>query len=241
MSYDLNYKAFGDQAILIEWPARINTSILKDIIAFKAKITSEIEDIIELITGYNSITIKYNNAVEDFQKAIVGLRILYAKPNVDYEFESVTWEIPVCYNPIFGIDLETLSKQRKISVKEIIQLHSAKPYTVYFIGFLPGFLYLGGLDSKLHIDRKANPRLNVSEGSVAIGGQQTGIYPNDSSGGWHIIGKTPVSFFNIDNEQPCFAKTGDKIKFLPVDYNEYLEIEESVKENGYKIKTIVNG
>ena len=127
MSYDLNYKAFGDQAILIEWPAKINTTILRDIIAFKTKIKLNIEDVVELINGYNSITVKYNNTIDDLKNAIEDLEILYTKPNVDCKLESVTWEVPVCYDSIFGIDLETLSKKNNLSVQEIIQLHSSKP------------------------------------------------------------------------------------------------------------------
>jgi inhibitor of KinA len=102
-------------------------------------------------------------------------------------------------------------------------------------------LYLGGLHKQLFFERKANPRLNVPKGAVAIGGEQTGVYPTESAGGWNIIGKTPVNFFNINEDNPCFAEAGDFIKFVPIDKNQFLQIEKEVKDASYKIsKTLHN-
>jgi inhibitor of KinA len=128
-----------------------------------------------------------------------------------------------------------------LEIPEIIKLHSQNPYRVYFIGFLPGFLYLGGLNKQLFFDRKSNPRLKVAQGTVAIGGEQTGVYPSESSGGWNIIGKTPLVFFNIHEDIPCFAKAGDFIKFIPIDKEEFLKIKKEVKEGRYQFsKTLRN-
>ena len=95
----------------------------------------------------------------------------------------------------FGIDLDEIAQKKKLSIDEIIELHTTPKYQVFSIGFLPGFLYLGGLDKRLHFDRKSVPRLAVKKGAVGIGGMQTGIYPKTSPGGWHIIGNSPVIFF----------------------------------------------
>ena len=137
----------------------------------------------------------------------------------------------------FGIDLEALSNSINLSVEEIIELHSKPFYIIYFIGFLPGFLYLGGLDSKLQTPRKANPRLKVPKGSVAIGGNQTGIYPSESPGGWNIIGKSPINFFNLKNDTPCFAKPGDKLQFYPISKDKYSDIEVMVEGNVYQLES----
>lgn len=236
MDYKITYKPFGKQAVLIEWNSIINEEILKDILRFKEKITSIKKGIFtDLIVGYNSLTIKYKEEFIDFYIEVEELKSVYKTYGITIKEENFIWVIPVCYDVQFGIDLEEISKKSNLSIEEIIKLHSEVLYTIFFIGFLPGFLYLGGLDSNLFFDRKSNPRLKVIKGSVAIGGKQTGIYPSESAGGWNIIGKTPIPFFDIKNENPCFAKSGDKIKFKPISLAEFYQIEKDVEKNNYII------
>ena len=136
----------------------------------------------------------------------------------------------------FGIDLEEIANKKKCSVVDIIRLHTETDYLVYFIGFQPGFLYLGGLHRNLHIPRKSNPRVRVDKGSVGIGGSQTGVYPQDSSGGWNIIGKSPLNFFDINASESCFAKPGDRIQFVAVDIHSFYQIEREVINQEFIIK-----
>jgi len=241
MNYDLQYKPYGNQAILIEWPKEISESILNDIINFKRKI--EANTYIEskdLITGYNSLTISCVCEIKSFKKSVEILKEIYLQSNLKLADSETTWQIPVCYDKEFGIDLEFISKDKNIPIEDIIDLHSKALYTVYFIGFLPGFLYLGGLDSKLYMNRRTSPRLNITKGSVGIGGKQTGIYPNDSAGGWNIIGKTPISFFDVTRTKPCFAKSGDKIQFIPVTKPDYFKLEKDIKNSEFQIKSITD-
>ena len=236
MSKHITYKQFGKQTILIEWSAIIDEEILEDILLFKSKITANKKiEFLDIIQGYNSLTIIYKNTIFNFKKEINFLKIVY-KSTLQAESQLFfKWEIPVCYDSKFGIDLEEISKQKKLTVDQIIQLHSKTIYRVFFIGFLPGFLYLGGLNKQLFVDRKSNPRLHVSKGAVGIGGKQTGVYPNKSAGGWNVIGNTPIQFFNIENKNPCFAKAGDFIKFKSISKEEFSIIEKQVKENTYQI------
>ncbi|MEM1003631.1 MAG: carboxyltransferase domain-containing protein, partial [Bacteroidota bacterium] len=118
--------------------------------------------------------------------------------------------------------------------KTLVNLHSGKDYPIYFFGFLPGFFYLGGLDKRLFCARKTSPRKLVPKGSVGIGGEQTGIYPHDSPGGWQIIGRTPVNLFNVKTVPPVFAEIGDLIRFIPVDLKEFKRIE--YQKNDCQIK-----
>lgn len=236
MDYKPTYKTYGKYAILIEWEAIIDEKILNDILLFKEKITENKEGLfIDLIVGYNSLTIKYKKTLTDFHQEVEVLKSIYKSNFKLLKTKSFVWEIPVCYNLEFGIDLEEMSNKSKLSIQEIIQLHSEKIYTVFFIGFLPGFLYLGGLKEQLFFDRKPNPRLEVVKGSVAIGGKQTGIYPLESAGGWNILGKTPINFFDVEKANPCFAKAGDFIKFKPVSLEEFYELEKEIKENKYQL------
>jgi len=237
MTFNLKYKPYGNQVILIEWPARIEESILEDIINFKQKIKNDNKyHVQDLIIAYNSLTIKYHYPFKDFKKQMVQLKNSYLSLTTRVVTESITWHIPVCYNLEFGLDLKGLAKEKNLSITTLIDRHSNPFYKVYFIGFLPGFLYLGGLDKTLHCNRKIVPRFNITKGSVGIGGNQTGIYPSDSAGGWNIIGRTPISFFNASLDKPCFAKSGDNIKFRPIDKIEFLEIENKIARGTFTLK-----
>jgi inhibitor of KinA len=239
---NLTYKPFGHKAILIEWEPRIDENILNDILQFKEKISFENrEQYADFIIAYNSLTIVYHLTISDFKKEQQRLEFIY---NLEFESKQTAhfiWEIPVCYNVKFGIDLKEISVESNLTIEEIIKVHSEKIYTVFFIGFIPGFLYLGGLDKKLFFDRKENPRLQVPKGAVGIGGKQTGIYPFNSAGGWNIIGNTPINFFEAKKTNPCFAQAGDRIKFLPISIEEYHQIEKKIKENSFQIsKTLLH-
>lgn len=237
MLNQLTYKTFGKNAILIEWPAVISEDVLQDIVAYKTKIERLLK-LQDVIVGYNSLLLVYNFEIEKFQSKVAFLKELYFQKGIISTIRGIHWSVPVCYDPIFGIDLELVSERKNKSIKEIIRLHTEVVYKVYFIGFLPGFLYLGGLNSKIAIPRKETPRLRVPKGAVAIGGSQTGVYPTESSGGWNIIGNSPVSFFDIDKITPCFAKTGDKISFESISFEAYTSIKEQLENNTYQLKKI---
>ena len=242
MGKEISYKQFGEQAILVEWKAKISDEILKDILSFKNKIENNKETFYtDLIVGYNSLTIKYRNEFSDFFNEVEQLKCIYNSKEKVEKQSNFLWEIPVCYDMKFGVDLEEISEKSQLSIKEIIQLHSENIYSVFFIGFLPGFLYLGGLNEQLYFDRKPTPRLKVEKGSVAIGGKQTGVYPIESPGGWNIIGRSPINFFDIAKQNSCFSKSGDKIKFVPISIGEFYEVEEKIKQNTYQIsKTLLD-
>jgi inhibitor of KinA len=243
MAFELTYKPFGERAILVEWPSRIDATILKDILNFKQSIEqNNIKDIVEIKSAYNSLLIIYNSICRNFENDINLLKTLYRKPRLISVILSNLWKIPVCYDADFGIDLEFMSKEKRMSKAEIIQRHSQAIYTVYFIGFLPGFLYLGGLDDRLHMPRKSTPRLKIEKGAVAIGGHQTGIYPVESPGGWNVIGNSPVEFFNPQKNPPCFAKAGDKISFYPVTMKAYKDIKTLSEAGVYQLESeVMNG
>jgi inhibitor of KinA len=239
MPYQLRFSQYNKRSILIEWPAFIDENVLNDVLNFKNCITSKyLKQNIEIIYAYNSILIIYESTIENINDNVLTLKSLYLDKTEIQINNFNTWEIPVCYDDKFGVDLESFSKQNKLQKPEVIALHSEAIYTVFFIGFLPGFLYLGGLNSKLYLDRKTTPNLNVKKGSVAIGGQQTGIYPQDSPGGWHVIGNSPIDLFNPALNPPCFIKPGDKVKFKPVSTSEYYTIKQHVEASTFQLKPI---
>jgi len=234
----LTYKPFGDRAILIEWPAKIDEKNLNDILNYKNAIQkNSIKVIVDIISAYNSLTIFYHTTIEKIDNEISALKTIYNEQHSSKVTENYLWKIPVCYDQKFGLDLEDISQKKGLSIDEIIDMHSCRIYTVYFIGFLPGFLYLGGLDKKLHFQRKSNPRLVVEKGAVGIGASQTGVYPQESAGGWNIIGNSPIQLFDRKKEHPCFAQAGDQVQFIPIDIKTHEEIANLVAYKRYHIES----
>lgn len=240
MSYELTYKPFGERSVLIEWPAIIDKDILLDILAFQTKITNNnIKHIVNINNAYNSLLISYSEKKSDFSKEVSILKNIYVSCFKIKKTIRQLWKIPVCYEPVFGIDLKEVALEKKLTQSQIIERHFHGHYRVYFIGFLPGFLYLGGLDETLQMPRKETPRLKVEKGAVAIGGNQTGVYPDESPGGWNIIGNSPILFFDITKENPCFAKAGDVIKFYKISKSEYSHIKILADAGVYQLESEV--
>ena len=241
--FELQYKPFGKYSILIEWPQVISEDVLRSVLSYKQSLENfEFKQKVYIKSAYNSILITYDIIINNIYIEVLTLKSVFNGGSDILKSDFSLWKIPVCYDLEFGIDLEEISKQNNIAVSEIISLHSSTIYPVYFIGFLPGFLYLGGLDNRLHFPRKITPRLKVEKGSVGIGNSQTGIYPNESPGGWNLIGKTPINFFDLTKEQPCFAKSGDKIQFVSISRVQYNEITVQVDNGSYNIESeVING
>lgn len=216
--YPISIKPYGDSAVLIEWPAKVDESILYDILVFRDLLNKEFTDASqwEWVPAYNSLTLISNKKIENPAKLIEQLKNYYAGSVGEIVLNRQLWKLPVCYDEEFGLDLEEISGVLGRSVSDIIELHTSHVYTVYGIGFLPGFMYLGGLPEALELPRRESPRMHVPSGSVGLAGKQTGIYPQDSPGGWNIIGNCPIPIFNVEKEEPCFVNIGDHIQFYQV-------------------------
>jgi KipI family sensor histidine kinase inhibitor len=130
-------------------------------------------------------------------------------------------EVPVCYGGEFGPDLEYVARWNGLTCDDVIGIHSSAEYRVFFLGFSPGFPYLGGMPSAIATPRLDAPRKLVPAGSVAIGGSQTGIYPVASAAGWRVIGRTPLRLFRADQNPPTLLWMGDRLRFVPVTREEY--------------------
>lgn len=238
--YQLVFKPYGESAVLIEWPKKIDKNILNDIREFTQIIQSKlVKYIVDLNFVYNSLLIVYDCNSIEYSKLKKHLLNLYLETEFLNKSLKQLWHIPVCYDEKFGIDLQLLAAEKKITIDAIIKLHSSINYTVYGIGFLPGFLYLGGLPNELEFPRKRNPRANIEKGSVAIGGNQTGIYPQNSPGGWNIIGKTPISIFDINKVNPIEIEPGDELKFYSISLKEFQEIQENFNNGFYNLKNAI--
>ncbi len=236
-NFKINFKPIGQAAILVEWPNKIDEGILQNILLLQSQIENSLGPfVVETINAYNSLTIIYKPNSISFSDLIQKIQNLYDSEKHDGVGKKKTWKVPVSYDIEFGIDLNDIAKSKNLTVDEIIHLHCKAEYVIYFIGFLPGFLYLGGLPEAIHVPRKSTPRLRIKKGAVGIGGKQTGIYPFESPGGWNIIGNCPIPLFNSNSNPPCFANAGDHLRFFPIDKEQYNEIEEKIAHNTYAVE-----
>ena len=216
MKYKLKYTRFNEHSILIEWPSIIDENTLNNVLNFKnLLLNNHIKVKVDVINTYNSILINYEITIEDIYSEFLYLKTLYFNSEEQSLVKSKIWEVPVCYDPSLGIDLEAAAKIANCNIEALIQEHTAHIYTVYCLGFLPGFAYMGDVPKKIQLPRHPQPRATVVAGSVGIAGKQTGIYPTDSPGGWQIIGRTPIKIF--DTIKLSLFKAGDQVKFNPID------------------------
>jgi inhibitor of KinA len=138
--------------------------------------------------------------------------------------EPRTVEIPVCYGGEFGPDLNDVAALHELTPGRVIELHSSQTYRAYFLGFVPGFAYLGVLPQQIAAPRLATPRKNVPSGSVGIAGRQTGVYPFATPGGWRLIGRTPLTMFRADREAMSLLSVGDVVRFRPIKHEEFIAL-----------------
>ena len=184
MNRDYSIAPLGDHSVVIEWKQEIDPAIHQRVMSVFYHLQSlQLPYILDLIPAYASLTIIYSSAeIPPIEKLISEVT-----PNVSITPRLL--EIPVCYDPSLGLDIEAMAVQKGLSVDLIIALHTQQIYTVYMLGFLPGFPYMGKVDDRLATPRLKKPRLKVPAGSVGIAGSQTGIYSMTSPGAGILSGK----------------------------------------------------
>lgn len=203
----------GETAVVLELEPPVTITTQKRIWRLTQRL-AEIPEVVEAIPGMNNITVVLRNPQSVALDAIERLQRWWEESEA-LEPESRFIEIPVVYGKEAGPDLGEVARHAGLSEKQVVELHASVDYVVWFLGFQPGFPYLGGLPEKLHTPRRGEPRLQVPAGSVGIGGQQTGIYPLASPGGWQLIGLTPLALFDAHREEPVLLRPGDTVRFVP--------------------------
>ncbi len=221
------------KALLIEWKHQPSEALLEILLQFKSVLEKE-PKVTRCVIGYQALIVHLNEEIKNLSWWKNHLNELKGKIQIQKLNKGKLWKIPVCYDIHYAPDLIPLAKALKLKIEELIRIHTETRYRICFIGFTPGFLYLDGLDERLHFPRKKSPQLNVPKGSVGIGGKQTGIYPISSPGGWHLIGKTPITLFDVKQKPPCFASPGDWICFESIDYKTYQNLEEKTQKSDFK-------
>lgn len=219
--------SLSEYAITLEFDREIATQTLDKIVRFNTLLNQRpFDGFLTTVPAYTTLSIFFDpiqvmqssglRGINCFQRVSDYLRALHYVPESATNLRGKTLTIPVCYGGEFGPDLDEVADRNGLTPAEVIQQHSMALYRVYLIGFTPGFPYLGGLPEQLATPRKHTPRPSVPRGSVGIAGKQTGIYPQDTPGGWQIIGRTSLSLFDVNNRPPALLKAGDQVVFQPI-------------------------
>nr|WP_245189374.1 allophanate hydrolase subunit 1 [Lunatimonas salinarum] len=203
----------------ISWPAQISKEIAIEMLQVKSLLVDRLgAQLQDVRFGYHRLSISIGKGTCDIDELREFLKGGIAEGG---EALPRCWRIPVCYDPEVAKDLTAFLTRKGLDLDEFIMLHTQVDYLLHFYGFLPGFMYLGGLLSELHCPRKDFPDRKIEGGSVGIGGSQTGIYPVESPGGWHVVGKTPLSMFDPASGSLPPYTPGDVIRFFSIDRTEY--------------------
>ena len=216
----------GDQAVTVEWGSTIDERINRQVHAFARKVEELSHPAItEVVPTYRSATVHYRPEVLSYEE-LKQLLLSLTQGGIEETEELPVVEIPVCYGGEYGPDLEEVAQHCSLTPEEVIARHTAPTYRIYMLGFTPGFPYLGGMDPSIAAPRRKEPRIHIPAGSVGIAGEQTGVYPIVSPGGWQLIGRTPLRLFDPQREQPILLSAGASIRFVPIDEETFRKMEE---------------
>lgn len=237
----LNYQILpaGDKAVNVTFDRVVNVAINHQIALLQQRLSQlSVNGITGFLPAFRTLTVFYEPAQISVKqlKATINAAMLDGHQNTAATVKRV--HIPVCYDADFGPDLSNVAKQAHLTPKAVIKRHSQPDYLIYMLGFLPGFAYLGGLDSQIATPRLSTPRLKIAPGSVGIAGEQTGMYPIESPGGWQIIGRTPLRLFRPESTQPFYYSAGDYIHFDVISRAEYEEIAANLEDYQVTVEPI---
>jgi len=228
----------GDRGLNMEFGNEISEEINQKIRATATAISQrQISGIKELIPTYRSLLIIYEPMEVSLKDLIAQLKLIQKDLGSLELPQPIVSVIPVLYGGDMGPDLDFVAEHNKISIDEVIAIHTSTNYLIYMLGFTPGFPYLGGMSEKIAAPRLSSPRTKIPAGSVGIAGKQTGIYPIDSPGGWQLIGRTPVKLYDPHRETPVLFEAGNYIRFKSIDKEAYAKVEQEVENNSYQLET----
>lgn len=229
----------GDAALVVEFGDIIDENVNAHVHALARKIEEQhIEGIMEVVPTFRSVLVRYDVFVCSYSQIRDVVHSLADNLNVLDKTAKKIVKIPCCYGARFGQDLSDMEKLTGLDRDEIIAIHSATDYKIYMLGFLPGFVYLGGLDKRIEVPRLKTPRVKICKGAVGIGGNQTGIYPMDSPGGWRLMGATPIDLYDENRETPILLAAGEYIRFVPISILDYYDIRQEILKGTYRLEVV---
>lgn len=233
-------KITGDTSIAVVFGNEISREINTKIRAFDEALGEEqIDGVYETVPTYCALTVHYAPEKIRYEELCAQIEKLLKTTYHAQKMNIMVIEIPVLYGGEYGPDLEFVAKHNNLTPEEVIRIHTSAEYLIYMLGFTPGFSYMGGMDKKIATPRQKTPRVLIPAGSVGIAGEQTGIYPIDSPGGWQLIGRTPVKLYDAERDRPILLDAGMHVRFVPVDEAEYRRILSRIEMGRYHCHTYV--
>lgn len=212
----------GDSALVVEFDERIDPEINSRAIAVAEALQSApLAGVRDIVPTYRSVAVYFDPLKTDYDELVRRLDKTAAETAISSRRESVPIRIPVCYGGELGPDLGVVAEFARLSESDAIAIHTSTVYRVYMLGFVPGFAYMGTVDERIALPRRATPRVRVPLGSVGIAGVQTGVYPAETPGGWQLIGRTPLKPYDRARPEPFLMKAGDAVQFFSIDRDEF--------------------
>ena len=214
------FEPLGDGAVRVGFGTGIDTATNARVRQFCRALEREpVRGVTEWVPGYVTVAVYYQPWVVRYGAVRAALAARVGRRGEEELLPGRVVEIPVRYGGEYGPDLEDVAAWHGVTVEEVVARHTGAAYGVYFLGFAPGFAYLGGLPEDLATPRLEKPRVSVPAGSVGIGGAQTGVYPLATPGGWRIIGRTSVLLYDVNREPPALLQAGDEVRFVAEDWD----------------------
>jgi KipI family sensor histidine kinase inhibitor len=189
--------------------------------------------VVETVPSFRSLLVYYDPGQTAFDALCAGLGALAEQATTVQLPPSRLVELPCCYDPEFGLDLVAAAERLRLTTDELIRLHAAAEYLVYFVGFTPGLPYMAGVPERIRLPRLETPRLKVPAGSAGLGGAQYCIYSVDSPGGYWLLGRTPVRLYDPEAAEPTLLRPGDRVRMRPIDRGEYDAVAARVAARTY--------
>ena len=225
----------GDSAVIVEFGDRIDRLLSERVLRLSALVrAAKLPGVIETVPTFRSLMVHYDPFATDSASLTAALENLLDSGRSDAKPVTL-WRIPACYAASHAPDLAGVAQRTGLSTAEVVGLHSGTRYHVYMIGFVPGFPYMGDLPAPLSLPRRADPRVRVPPGSIAIATSMTAIYPLESPGGWHLIGATPIRLFDPRRSRPALLSAGDAVRFEPISVREFDAIRAAVAADAYQV------
>ena len=216
----------GDTALSVEFGDRIDPALVARVHAFDAALNRlGLSGVIETVPSYRATTLFLDPLTADL-RAIEATVLRLATSHGEARLAGRLWVVPVAYGQDFGADLEVVAAHAGMTPGDLIKAHAAPEYLVAMVGFLPGFSYLSGLDPRLSMPRRSEPRAKIPASSISIGGQQTAIGSLEGPSGWHVIGQTPARPFHLGRTPEFLFEPGDRIRFRPISSREWSRLDQ---------------
>ena len=224
----LRFLPCGDTALTVEFGNRIDRRLSDAVLALSARLhAAAIAGVVETVPTFRSLLVHYDPLRITSAQLVRRIGDLAEGGNETVD-AGRHWRIPACYEDEFAPDLEQVAAATGLRPAQVVALHAGTRYHVYMLGFLPGFPYMGDLPEPLRLPRLHDPRVRVPAGSVAIAQGMTAVYTFESPGGWHLLGRTPVAFFDAGATPPALLRPGDAVSFEPVPRHEYQRLAAAI-------------